>query len=56
MQANKKEMVILKLEFAKAFDTIETQAILKILQCWGFDDRWLGWGQSIFPRASLRFF
>jgi hypothetical protein len=44
----KKEMVILKLDFAKAFDTIEHQAILKILQCWGFDERWLGWVKSIF--------
>jgi hypothetical protein len=41
-------VVILKLDFSKAFDTIEHQAILNILRCWGFDDRWLGWVQSIF--------
>jgi hypothetical protein len=42
------EVVILKLDFAKAFDMIEHQAILNILKCWGFDDRWLGWVHSIF--------
>jgi hypothetical protein len=45
---SKKEIVILKLDFAKAFDTIEHQAILKILTCWGFDDRSIGWVKSIF--------
>jgi hypothetical protein len=37
------EVVILKLDFAKAFDTFEHAALLKILQCKGFDDRWLNW-------------
>jgi hypothetical protein len=45
---SKKEIVILMLDFAKAFDTIEHQAILKILTCWGFDDRSIGWVKSIF--------
>ena len=45
-------MVILKLDFAKAFDTIEHQAILKILRCWGFDDRWISWVQSIFSSGT----
>jgi hypothetical protein len=44
----KREVVILKLDFAKAFDTIEHKAILIFLKCWGFDDRWLGWVDSIF--------
>jgi hypothetical protein len=42
------EVVILILDFAKAFDTIENKAILKILKYWGFDDRWLGWVDLIF--------
>jgi hypothetical protein len=41
-------VVILKLDFTKAFDTIEHQAILNILRCWGFDERWINWVQSIF--------
>jgi mannosylglycoprotein endo-beta-mannosidase len=45
---SRQETVILKLDFAKAFDTIEHQAILNILECWGFDNRWLGWVKSIF--------
>jgi hypothetical protein len=35
------EVVILKLDFAKAFDTFEHAALLKILQCKGFDEWWL---------------
>ena len=35
-----KEIVILKLDFEKAFDTMEHSFILKMLECKGFDDRW----------------
>jgi hypothetical protein len=45
---SKREVVILKLDFTKAIDTIEHQAILNILRCWGFDERWINWVQSIF--------
>ena len=48
----KKEVVILKLDFAKAFDTIEHDAILKILQAWGFDARWLSWVRAIFSTGT----
>jgi hypothetical protein len=34
--------VILKLDFAKAFDTMEHKAILSILACKGFNEHWLG--------------
>ena len=40
---SKQECIILKLDFAKSFDTIEHKAILQILRCKGFDGRWLGW-------------
>jgi hypothetical protein len=36
MQANKKEMVILKLDFDKAFDNVEHEVILQIMQHKGF--------------------
>ena len=47
-----KECIILKLDFAKAFDTIEHSAILKILKHKGFDDRWLGWMDCILKSGS----
>ena len=43
-----REAIILKLDFAKAFDTIGHQAILEILRCKGYDDRWIMWINSIF--------
>jgi hypothetical protein len=33
---SRREIVILKLDFAKAFDTVEHQAIMKILSCQGY--------------------
>src|SRR5215216_6243006 len=42
-QASKREIAILTLDFAKAFDTIEHAPMMQIMKCMGFDDRWLGW-------------
>jgi hypothetical protein len=41
-QGNSKT-VILKLDFAKAFDTVEHEAILKVFENFGCDSRWLAW-------------
>ena len=44
--------MILKLDFAKAFDTIEHEAIFLILQQKGFDVKWLAWVKEILSSAS----
>jgi len=40
-QQLKKEAVVLKLDFAKAFDTIEHSAILAMHRQLGFPDKWI---------------
>ena len=42
-QHSKKEIVVLKLDFEKAFDTIEHSTILNMLKHLGFDDLWISW-------------
>jgi len=48
----KKEMVILKLDFEKAFDKIEHEVILEIMKHKGFGDRWLQWMKMIFNSGT----
>jgi hypothetical protein len=38
-----REVIIIKLDFAKAFDTVEHSAIMKVLACPGYDEKWLHW-------------
>jgi hypothetical protein len=45
-------MVILTLDFEKAFDKIEHQAILEILKHKGFAERWIGWIRNILNSAT----
>jgi len=40
---SKREIIILKLDFEKAFDTVEHQAILQIMEHMRFPRRWLMW-------------
>jgi hypothetical protein len=47
-------MVILKLDFEKAFDRIEHQAILQILQHKGFGAKWTGWINDILASGTSR--
>ena len=38
---------ILKLDFEKAFDKVEHEAIIQILKHKGFSDKWVGWMHSL---------
>jgi retron-type reverse transcriptase len=46
-QTSNKEILILKLDFAKAFDTIDHGAMIKIMRQMGFDTKWLDWISNI---------
>ena len=45
-------MLVIKLDFEKAFDTIEHQAIIDILRAKGFGEKWISWMQILFTSAS----
>jgi hypothetical protein len=49
---SRREIVILKLDFTKAFDTIEQSAILLMMERLCFNDRWLQWTRAILQSAS----
>jgi hypothetical protein len=51
-QASKKPIVILKLDFAKAFDTIEHEAIIQVMKHKGFNEKWLGWTKEILSSGT----
>jgi hypothetical protein len=47
-----KEMVILKLDFEKAFDKLEHAALIEILRHKGFGDKWIHWVSMILGSGS----
>jgi hypothetical protein len=49
---SKKEVVILKLDFKKAFDKVEHKAILEVLQHKGFGPKWQQWIQMIMSSGT----
>ena len=40
-QQSKQEIMLLKLDFAKAFDTIEQEAMIDIMKSMGFNEKWI---------------
>ena len=49
---NKKEIIILKLDFKKAFDRVEHAAMLEIMRMKGFGATWINWMTSIFQLGT----
>jgi hypothetical protein len=49
---SKKSIIILKLDFAKAFDTIEHEAILQFMEHMGFNKLWLCWIKEILSTGT----
>ena len=49
---SKKPIVILKLDFEKAFDSVEHEFIFQILKHKGFNDRWILWVQQLLTSGS----
>jgi hypothetical protein len=47
-EKSSQEILLIKLDFAKAFDTIDHSAMIKIMQRMGFDEKWIKWIQAIF--------
>jgi len=44
--------VVLKLDFAKAFDTVNRISLFKILQARGFNDKWIGWVHQLLSTSK----
>jgi hypothetical protein len=49
---SEKPIIILKLDFAKAFDTIEHEAIIQVMKHNGFNEQWLSWTKEIFSTGT----
>ncbi|XP_057444341.1 secreted RxLR effector protein 78-like [Lotus japonicus] len=45
--------LLFKIDFAKAYDNVEWDFLLELLQEMGFGGRWIGWMQSCISTASL---
>uniref|UniRef100_A0A453B566 Reverse transcriptase domain-containing protein n=1 Tax=Aegilops tauschii subsp. strangulata TaxID=200361 RepID=A0A453B566_AEGTS len=52
LHQSKEQVVVFKLDFEKAFDKIEYQAILEILKAKGFGSKWIHWMKMLFNSAS----
>jgi hypothetical protein len=49
---SKREIVLLKLDFGKAFDKIEHVVILEVLKHKGISDKWISWIKAILSFGS----
>jgi hypothetical protein len=49
---SRREIVILKLDFEKAFDLVEFSIVLDMLRAKGFPDKWILWVESLMNSAT----
>jgi hypothetical protein len=49
---SKKPIVIVKLDFVRAFDTVEHDAIFQIMEKKDFNSKWLSWVKEILSSRS----
>ncbi|WVZ76610.1 hypothetical protein U9M48_024573 [Paspalum notatum var. saurae] len=49
--ASKREIIILKLDFAKAFDTVEHSCIISMMRATGFPEDWIIWANNVLSTA-----
>jgi retron-type reverse transcriptase len=49
---SKKEIIVLKFDFEKAFDTVDHELILQVLSHKGFGPKWLGWVRNILQSGT----
>src|SRR3954468_24975800 len=49
---SKRPLLILKIDFEKAFDSIEHEAILEILKFKGFNEKWINWVSELLASGS----
>lgn len=48
----RKKLIILKLDFEKAFDKVEHEAIIQILNAKGFGARWIQWIRNLLASGT----
>ena len=49
---SRREIVLLKLDFEKAFDKVEHHVILDMLHHKGFSDKWVSWIKAVLTTSS----